>query len=106
MSASNPNHPIINGALQENELQRRAQEVFDAGVYAALDLCRQHRETKTKYNPFDAFEQRVILLALRATNGNQLQAARLLGINPSTLRKRMKKHAITVGTRVMDSRAA
>lgn len=87
-----------------NEARKYAQESLDAGVYAALDLCRQSRLADLPYNPFDAFEQRIILLALRATDGNQLRAARLLGINPSTLRKRMKKHQITVGTRVLGSK--
>jgi hypothetical protein len=91
-----------NGSPSEQEIKRRAQEVFDAGIYAALELCRLNRHSGEDYNAFDAFEQRVILLALRATNGNQFRAAKLLGINPSTLRKRMKKHEIRVGARVID----
>lgn len=87
-------------ALRE-EARNKAQEVFDNGIYAALDLCRHTRLEGGSYNPFDAFEQRIILLALRATAGNQLRAARLIGINRSTLRKRMKKHLISVGTRII-----
>jgi transcriptional regulator with AAA-type ATPase domain len=81
----------------------RAQESFDVGVWAALDLCRQSVKAAEKYNPFEAFEQRIILLALRSTGGNQLQAAKLLGISRSTLRKRMKKHRIQVGMRIVES---
>jgi len=80
---------------------QRAREAFDSGVYAALDLCRRARGGQESYNPFEAFEQRMILLALRTTEGNQLRAAELLGINRATLRKKMIKHAIRVDTRVI-----
>jgi two-component system nitrogen regulation response regulator GlnG len=79
----------------------RGLEAFDGGVYAALELCRQSRERSGKFNPFEAFEKRIVLLALRTTQGNQLRAARLLGINRATLRKRMIKHNISVGTRII-----
>lgn len=79
----------------------RGLEAFDGGVYAALDLCRQSRAGVGEFNPFDAFEKRIILLALRTTQGNQLRAAKLLGINRATLRKRMIKHNISVGTRIV-----
>lgn len=79
----------------------RGLEAFDGGVYAALELCRQSRANAGLFNPFDAFEKRIILLALRATQGNQLRAARLLGINRATLRKRMIKHNISVGTKII-----
>jgi len=84
------------------DLKVRAQEAFDVGVWAALDLCRQCRLAKKKYNPFLAFEERIILLALRSTRGNQLQASKLLGISRSTLRKRMKKHNIVVGMKIIE----
>lgn len=80
----------------------RAQESLDVGVWAALDLCRQASMTGKTYNPFLAFEEKIILLALRATKGNQLQAAKLLHISRSTLRKRMKKHHIQINTRIIE----
>jgi transcriptional regulator of acetoin/glycerol metabolism len=82
----------------------RGLETFDGGVYAALDLCRQSRDRDQTFNPFDAFEKRIILLALQTTEGNQLRAARLLGINRATLRKRMLKHNISVGMRIVQRR--
>ena len=44
-----------------------------------------------------AFELPLFLQALRETAGNQLQAARLLGINRNTLRKRLTELAIDPG---------
>lgn len=87
------------------DTEHRAQESFDVGVWAALDLCRQRTNANKKYNPFQAFEERIILLALRETKGNQYRAAKLLGISRSTLRKRMKKHAINIGVKVLESRS-
>lgn len=88
---------------QKGDPKTCSQEAFDSGVWAALDLCRQARQADEKYNPFEAFEQRVILLGLRATEGNQLRAAKLLGISRSTLRKRMKKHKILIGMKIIGS---
>jgi two-component system nitrogen regulation response regulator GlnG len=44
-----------------------------------------------------AFERPLFIHALYETNGNQLQAARLLGINRNTLRKRLTELAIDPG---------
>ena len=41
--------------------------------------------------PLDAMEKRMIADALRKANGNQSQAARLLGVTRDTLRYRLKK---------------
>jgi transcriptional regulator with GAF, ATPase, and Fis domain len=46
--------------------------------------------------PFERIEDALIRKALAATSGNQSQAARLLGITRTTLRKRMQKHKIKV----------
>ncbi len=42
------------------------------------------------------FEKPLITLALKETNGNQIQAALLLGMNRNTLRKKMKELKISV----------
>jgi DNA-binding NtrC family response regulator len=39
----------------------------------------------------EAYERRVIEEALRAVGGNQRQAARLLGVLPTTLHEKMKR---------------
>lgn len=41
---------------------------------------------------FARLERHIVATALRATNGNQVQASRLLGISRTTLRSKLKKH--------------
>jgi two-component system nitrogen regulation response regulator GlnG len=43
-----------------------------------------------------AVERPLIALALRETNGNQIQAAHLLGMNRNTLRKKITEFRIPV----------
>ena len=63
-----------------------------AGISAALDqwLLAQDPPAGTVYgSALAAFEKPLIEHALRQTGGNQLRAAKLLGINRNTLRKRI-----------------
>ena len=41
-------------------------------------------------------EKPIFSLALQETNGNQVKAARLLGVNRNTIRKKMREFKITV----------
>jgi nitrogen regulation protein NR(I) len=51
------------------------------------------RDPKLKVIPF--LEREMVIHALKETNGNQVQAAKLLGITRATLRKRVEKFGIT-----------
>jgi two-component system nitrogen regulation response regulator GlnG len=51
-----------------------------------------HRQSQLKIIPW--VERELIRRALTETNGNQVQAAKLLGITRATLRKRMEKFGI------------
>ncbi|MBI1819965.1 MAG: hypothetical protein HYR81_06530 [Nitrospirae bacterium] len=42
------------------------------------------------------FERPLITLALKETNGNQIQAAEILGLNRNTLRKKIQELKISV----------
>lgn len=46
---------------------------------------------RTLRNLVDAYERRLIQEALRASGGNQRQAARALGVLPTTLHEKMKR---------------
>ena len=86
--------PEING--QRPTAASGAQAI--AGENSDLDsLAHQlfrwaRQDNKRKVIP--AVERELIIQALKETNGNQVQAARLLGITRATLRKRVEKFKI------------
>jgi len=84
--------PAASEASPDDEFGRLLEPVFS----------RFNEEYKAGRSgkPFDQIEQTLIRKALTATSGNQSQAARLLGITRTTLRKRMQKHKITVRSQV------
>lgn len=63
---------------------------LDAAARAVFALAR--KDGKLKMIP--ALERELIIRALAETGGNQVQAAKLLGITRATLRKRIEKFGI------------
>jgi DNA-binding NtrC family response regulator len=69
----------------------------DAGATDVVSLTRKlfqwaRKDPKLKLIP--AVERELVLQALKETSGNQVQAAKLLGITRATLRKRIEKFGI------------
>jgi len=69
----------------------------EAGVSDLSAVARQlfqwaRRDPKLKIIP--AVERELVIQALQETEGNQVHAAKLLGITRATLRKRIEKHGI------------
>jgi DNA-binding NtrC family response regulator len=56
-----------------------------------MDELRTIGVRPTLKNLLESYERRVIEEALRASNGNQRQAARALGVLPTTLHEKMKR---------------
>lgn len=50
----------------------------------------------------DSYERQLILIGLAAVNGHQRRAAKLLGLLPSTLNEKMRRHKIRAGDRPSD----
>jgi two-component system nitrogen regulation response regulator GlnG len=63
-----------------------------SGIAAAL-FAIARRDKALKLIPF--MERELVIHALKETSGNQVQAAKLLGITRATLRKRVEKFGIT-----------
>ena len=61
----------------------------------------QLARTQSKLKIIPAVEKELIIQALIVTQGNQVQAARLLGITRATLRKRIDKFGIRKETAIM-----
>jgi two-component system nitrogen regulation response regulator GlnG len=54
----------------------------------------RHARSDPRLRILPAVERELIIHALRETSGNQVQAAKLLGITRATLRKRVEKFGI------------
>ena len=67
-------------------------QVHDLGSIGRMLFRWARQNTKLKVLP--AVERELIIQALMETNGNQVQAAKLLGITRATLRKRVDKFQI------------
>ena len=77
-----------------------------AGVVPSLIECLRSAQSRRVYRAAMAVMERPLLYhALALTGGNQLQAARLLGVNRNTLRKRCLELGLAPSaTRVTDGR--
>ena len=92
--------PICRRKFPARATGASAASANDAGEAAATDaaaIARQlfhwaRRDPKLKIIP--AVERELVVQALKETNDNQIQAAKLLGITRATLRKRIEKFGI------------
>jgi DNA-binding NtrC family response regulator len=65
-----------------------------ASIAELAQILFRNARSDTKLRVLPAVERELIIQALKETSGNQVQAARLLGITRATLRKRVEKFAI------------
>jgi two-component system nitrogen regulation response regulator GlnG len=72
--------------------QPAAAEVGEVPVLARALFAWARAQRTLKVLP--AVERELVICALEETRGNQVQAAKLLGITRSTLRKRIEKFGI------------
>jgi two-component system nitrogen regulation response regulator GlnG len=69
-------------------------QVGEADVASLAGALFAHARRDARLKVIPAVERELIIQALLETKGNQVQAARLLGITRATLRKRVEKFAI------------
>ena len=88
-----PSTPTTSGPVVEGAVAGSGDPDRDEVVALAQALFRwARRQPKLKAIP--AVERELVTEALRETRGNQVQAAKLLGITRATLRKRIDKFGI------------
>jgi len=83
-----------------------AATVIDEGLFADVeaelrplfDKLVEARSRGERFSTFDVLERTMILHALNTVRGNQVQAAKLLGITRSTLRKRILRYGLRIDT--------
>ncbi len=71
-----------------------AADVAPADVAAVAQQLFQWAKREPKFKILPAVERALVIHALKDTGGNQVHAARLLGITRATLRKRIEKFGI------------
>lgn len=78
-----PNAPSHSNPAQPQSVEQLSKLLF------------QWARTQKQLRILPAVERALVIQSLAETNGNQVQAAKLLGITRATLRKRIEKFAIT-----------
>lgn len=74
--------------------RERGSGVGDFDVSTLAQLLFRWARTQSEVKLLPAVERELVIEALKETHGNQVQAARLLGITRATLRKRIDKFGI------------
>jgi nitrogen regulation protein NR(I) len=87
-----PGTPKVGGEAAVGSPQAVAAEPEDIPGIARLLFRFARADSKLKILP--AVERELVIEALKETKGNQVQAAKLLGITRATLRKRVEKFGI------------
>lgn len=86
--------------IEDFDLKHRQARSIGKFVEARLKGFMQNIKRFEKFNLYDMVipevERSLILMILQETKGNQIKAAKLLGINRNTLRSKIKKLKINV----------
>ncbi len=105
---SPPDEGRVNADSVENKDFGSDGTVIDSGAFrdiessvrSLFDTLVSARDRGDKYSTFDVLERALIVHALNKTSGNQVRAAKMLGITRSTLRKRIVRYGLKIDTRV------
>jgi len=79
---------------ERREMEEETKRTFENLIDSLLEELLKIPSSRENPDLFSIIEKELILLALQKTNGNQVQAARLLGINRNTLRGKMERYHI------------
>jgi DNA-binding NtrC family response regulator len=86
--------------IEDFDLKQRQAKSIGKFVEARLKGFMQNIKRFEKFNLYDMVipevEKSLIVMILRETKGNQIKAAKLLGINRNTLRTKIKKLKISI----------
>ena len=90
--------PVIE--VEDFEFKQRQAKSIGKFVESKLKGFMKNIKNFEKFNLFDMVipevERSLILMVIKETNGNQIRASKLLGINRNTLRSKIKKLGIKI----------
>jgi two-component system response regulator HydG len=82
------------GEIQIGDLPTQLQQGAVAGIHAAMQAGKEPPPSQ-EIVPLAVRERDAIFDAIRVTNGDKLEAARLLGIGKTTLYRKLKEYGVT-----------
>jgi two-component system nitrogen regulation response regulator GlnG len=85
---------IVPSPVSSTEAKASSVEPSKDALSHAIEVLFEFARTDKHFKIIDAAERELIVRALAETSGNQVQAAKLLGITRATLRKRVDKFSI------------
>jgi two-component system nitrogen regulation response regulator GlnG len=91
-ASPNPIQPVFSAAVPAAGAEPAAQG--KAALNQAVETLFNFARTDKQFKLLPAAERELIVRALAETSGNQVQAAKLLGVTRATLRKRVDKFGI------------
>ncbi len=97
----------LGAARREPSMQRADGEMMPIATAVAHHLAQHFRrpeacdDTDLYSRLLREFEHPLLVATLRATNGNQIKAAAILGMNRNTLRKKIRELGISVSRHMM-----
>jgi two-component system, NtrC family, nitrogen regulation response regulator GlnG len=94
----NKNYPPLTAITPEQNLPQQLSRLLELHL-PALAANENLRATGIYHQALHALERPLILWALAQCRGNQIQAAKLLGINRNTLHKKIKTLTIPLDKR-------
>ncbi|MBI3637669.1 MAG: hypothetical protein HY216_15865 [Candidatus Rokubacteria bacterium] len=96
--------PALQGVLVPPTIPEVEQEIGER-VTALVDLLLADRAGHVYREALAAVERPLLAFVLERTGGNQLRAARLLGLNRNTLRERCRKLKLALPRETRQARA-
>ena len=94
VSHERTNRSVLRLRALLNDLINEVELLEERSVSFSETWVLKDRMSVNFYDEVERFESALIRGALRRTNGHQLNAARLLNLNPSTLNAKIKQYRI------------
>jgi DNA-binding NtrC family response regulator len=88
-----------NGLIQRDDLPEVLSEIPAPPPLVGLDVPSEGMDMP---DTLDRLEARLLIIALRKSNGNKARAARLLGLNRTTFVEKLKRKRIEMNTPIED----